>query len=123
MSDNPGTPPRSEHLSRPGGDLHGLRWLASRPGAPRLVFCHATGLSAAPYARLLAPLAEHFEVWALDARGHGRSRAPAQPEALTSWTPYIEDLQAWLAHIGGPVHLAGHSMGSLVSLDTAHRLP
>src|SRR6056300_1475446 len=46
-------------------------------GAPVLHWAHANGFNGRTYAPLLAPLAEHFHIYASDARGHGLSTLPA----------------------------------------------
>ncbi len=91
--------------------------------SPDIVFVHATGFNAMTYRTLLAPLGERFHVWALDARGHGRTTLPARIFGYSSWRRHRDDLIAVLeTHCTAPVTLAGHSMGATVSLLTAgHR--
>jgi pimeloyl-ACP methyl ester carboxylesterase len=105
----------------PGGRLHYLRCGAG----PRLVFLHATGMCAAVYGELLAPLGARFEVIAYDARGHGRSELPSDPRAVPiDWQPYRADLVALVAALGGgPVRLAGHSLGATVAFEAAAAHP
>lgn len=87
---------------------------------PDIVFLHATGFNARTYRSLLAPLAERFHVWALDARGHGLTTLPAHTFGYTSWRRHRDDLIAVLEkYCTAPVTLAGHSMGATVSLLTA----
>ncbi|MEZ5894370.1 MAG: alpha/beta hydrolase [Parvularculaceae bacterium] len=101
-----------------GGTLAGLRWPS--PGKPPLLFCHATGFCASAYKSMLSILSADFDVTALDLRGHGRTRLPADPAALKSWRIHRDDVGAFLdrqAREGWT--LAGHSMGAIVSLLTA----
>ncbi len=98
--------------------------LAGGQGA-RLHFAHATGMNAALYGRLLAPLAEQFAVTASDARGHGFTGLPKVAEELKSWDEFADDLNRLLdvIDVGGPWLLAGHSMGAAVSLLAAAARP
>lgn len=103
----------------PGGRMAGIAFGAETPN-PDIVFMHATGFNARTYRALLAPLGERFHVWALDARGHGRSTLPARTFGYASWRRHREDLIAVLEkHCTAPVTLAGHSMGATVSLLVA----
>jgi pimeloyl-ACP methyl ester carboxylesterase len=91
---------------------------------PDLVFMHATGFNARTYRNMLAPLGEKVSVWAMDARGHGRTALPAGLWGYTSWRRHRDDLIALLEkHTTQPVTLAGHSMGATVSLLVAARRP
>lgn len=92
---------------------------------PRLHLAHATGMNAQLYARLLAPLADEFAVLASDARGHGFTGLPADPDALTSWDQFADDLIRLIDQIdsGQRWLLAGHSMGAAVSLLAAAARP
>lgn len=102
-----------------GGAVAGLRWPS--PGAPPLVFLHATGFCASAYRKTLSGLAPRFDVLALDLRGHGRTRLPADPARLRDWKPYADDVAAVLDGAGfrRPVALAGHSCGATVALLAA----
>ncbi len=92
---------------------------------PRLHFAHATGMNAALYGGLLAPLAGRFAITASDARGHGFSGLDRDPDHLASWDQLAEDLNRLLDAIDGdgPWLLAGHSMGAAVSLLAAAARP
>jgi pimeloyl-ACP methyl ester carboxylesterase len=82
-------------------------------------------MNAALYARLLEPLAGEFRILASDARGHGRTRLPADPDALGGWEDFACDLLDLLDAVdaGTPWLLAGHSMGGTCSLLAAARAP
>ncbi|MDO8290179.1 MAG: alpha/beta hydrolase [Parvibaculum sp.] len=94
---------------------------------PVLHFAHANGFNGMTYRQLLSPLAKHFHIRAWDARGHGLSRLPADPASHANWYIYRDDLIAFLeplvAETGGPVLLAGHSMGGATSLMVAAERP
>lgn len=103
-----------------GGAAAGWRW--RNPGAPRLLFSHATGFCASGYKRMLAPLADAFDIIALDLRGHGRTTLPADPRRLASWEAYGRDLAAALDRLDkleGAARsgwiIAGHSCGATSS--------
>ncbi len=112
-------------ITTPAGPMAVLQWDDAGPDAPRLHFAHATGMNAALYARLLAPLADRFRITASDARGHGQTRLPADPSALKSWNDFAADLAGLLDSIDAdtPWLLAGHSMGAAVSLLAATPRP
>jgi pimeloyl-ACP methyl ester carboxylesterase len=91
------------------------------PTLPCVVFLHGAGLDHSVWALLARAFAHHgFGVLAPDLPGHGRSAgAPlASIAALADWTA------ALIAAAGIPAaRLVGHSMGSLVALETAARHP
>ena len=88
---------------------------------PCIVFLHGAGLDHSVWALLARSFAHHgFGVLAPDFPGHGRSAgAPLSSiAALAEWTA------ALIAAAGAPAaRLVGHSMGSLVALETAARHP
>jgi pimeloyl-ACP methyl ester carboxylesterase len=91
------------------------------PKQPTVVFLHGAGLDHSVWALLARCFAHHgCAVLAPDLPGHGRSAgAPLSSiAALADWTA------ALIATAGVPVaRLVGHSMGSLVALETAARYP
>ena len=91
------------------------------PALPCIVFLHGAGLDHTVWALLARSFAHHgFGVLAPDFPGHGRSAgAPLSSiAALADWTA------ALIAAAGVPAaRLVGHSMGSLVALETAARHP
>lgn len=117
--------PRRQYRSVPEGEVWTLEWTAAGPHAPWLHFAHATGMNAELYRPLLARLSDEFNIVASDARGHGHTRLPADPAAMTSWRTYQDDLGVLLAGYGRtePWLLAGHSMGGTTTLELAARTP
>lgn len=107
------------------GPMAALVWDGAGAGKPWLHFAHATGMNAALYARLLAPLADDFRIIASDARGHGRTRLPADPEALGGWEDFAGDLMGLIDAVDAetPWLLAGHSMGGTCSLLASAHAP
>ena len=91
------------------------------PALPCVVFLHGAGLDHSVWALLARSFAHHgFGVLAPDLPGHGSSAgAPlASIDALADWTA------ALIAAAGiQAAQLVGHSMGSLVALETAVRHP
>jgi len=108
---------RIHEISSLRGPLSALE-IPGPPGPP-LVFSHANGFNALTYLPLFERLRDRWTIWALDARGHGRSTLDADPHTLRDWNPYRDDLLAFLDHLDRPVYLAGHSLGSVVSLMAA----
>lgn len=89
------------------------------PSLPTVVFLHGAGMDHSVWALLSRSFAHHgFGVLAPDLPGHGRSAgAPlTSVAALADWAAALIDAA------GGPAtRLVGHSMGSLVALETAAR--
>ena len=88
---------------------------------PAVVFIHGAGFDHSSWALHTRWFAHHgFGVLALDLPGHGRSAGPslASIAEMADWTA------ALLTAAGvSKAHLIGHSMGSLISLETAARHP
>ena len=91
------------------------------PALPLAVFIHGAGLDHSVWALLARWFANHgCTVLAPDLPGHGRSAGEplATIAAIADWTAaLIEASQA------GPARIIGHSMGSLVAIETAARHP
>mgnify|MGYP001026507701 CR=1 FL=1 len=94
------------------------------PSLPTLVFLHGAQLDHFVWKPLVSRFAgDGLNVLAPDLPGHGASSGPRLPgiEALADW------LVALLMKVspGGtaPLVLVGHSMGSLIALEAATRLP
>lgn len=121
-----GPDPVRQTQTREEGNQSYLEWKLA-DGLPALHFAHANGFNGLTYRRLLAPLAERFHIRAWDARGHGQTTLTADPATQTNWYRYGDDLVALLEDFaeksGGPVLLAGHSMGGTTSIFAAARRP
>ena len=91
------------------------------PALPTFVFLHGAQNDHSVWALQSRYLAHHgYSVLAVDLPGHGRSSGPA----LHS----IEEMAAWVLELMAAAGvrraiLAGHSMGSLIALEAAHRAP
>lgn len=82
-----------------------------------VVFLHANGFNAGTYRSVLGPLSDRLHILAIDQQGHGRSAQRASSEGRRNWTDLRDDLVALLDALpGGPVVLAGHSLGGAASL-------
>lgn len=89
-----------------------------------VMWLHATGFNAITYESILEPLGGQMHAAALDLRGHGRSKLPANPRKLKSWNKFRDDVIQVLEKTApeGAV-LGGHSMGATVALLVAGKRP
>lgn len=89
---------------------------------PDVVLVHGWCSSRHMWDDILGALSQHFRCWTLDLPGFGDSAKP--PEAWYTIPNYTAWLLAFLdAQALHQVHLVGHSMGGLVSLDLASQRP
>ncbi len=102
------------------GDISAVHFgLRSNP--LKLVMLHANGFNAMSYRQVLAPLGVH--ALALDLRGHGMSTLPADPEALSTWRTFRDDIVEFFdRYVDGPVVVAGHSFGAVSGMLAAQSL-
>ena len=102
-------------------------WSSGGAGKPVLHWAHANGFNGETYDPLLAPLADAFDIYAADARGHGLTNLPAEPEKMTGWDIYRDDLIPLVEHLadkaGEKIWLGGHSMGGCASIMVAAKRP
>jgi pimeloyl-ACP methyl ester carboxylesterase len=85
---------------------------------PPLVLVHAGFVDRTIWGPSLPLLAQHYTVYALDRRGHGRSDPyPVDHDIEREY----EDVVALIAAVGAPVALLGHSSGACVALHAARR--
>ncbi|MGD9172562.1 MAG: alpha/beta hydrolase [Desulfobacterales bacterium] len=102
------------------GSFHYIDWGGSGPVAH---FAHATGLCAGTYTPLADRLRTHLKILGMDDRGHGRTRAPADPKRLKNWDIFVDDLERFIESLDKPVIAMGHSRGATVSLLLAVKRP
>jgi pimeloyl-ACP methyl ester carboxylesterase len=89
-------------------------------GSPVLVL-HGGTSSIAGQAHIIGLLASHYEVIAVDTRGHGRSTLNDQP---MSYPLLADDIAKLLDQLAvGPVIIVGHSDGGTVGLILASKYP
>ena len=91
------------------------------------VFFHATGFNSETYQILFEKLKNQFDnqinIYALDQRGHGLSKAKSDHNKLKSWDIFVEDGKEFIDSIQGPVICSGHSMGSIIAAKIASLYP
>ena len=98
-----------------GGEEH-------KPGRDNIVFIHGSGMNHTVWTLLARFWAKAgLNVVALDLSGHGLSGG----EPLASIEQNAEFVSEVVQQLGvtGPVNIVGHSMGSLVALETAALVP
>ena len=110
----------SKSVDASDGKFHYIDWGGNGPLAH---FSHATGLCAGVYTPLAAQLTDGLHLIGLDDRGHGRTRAAADPKMLRSWNTFASDLEFFFEQFGEPVVAMGHSRGAVASLLLAARRP
>ena len=91
------------------------------------IFFHATGFNAETYRILFEKLKTQFEdqinIYAIDQRGHGLSKARSDHAQLKSWDIFVEDGKEFIDSIEGSVVCSGHSMGSIIAAKIASLYP
>src|SRR5208282_1701188 len=109
-------------LGRDGGTVFAATGGAAfEPKRPVVVFLHGAGMDHSVWTLQARYFAHHGRsVLALDLPGHGRSHGP-QPASIEA---YADWLAALIAAAGVErAALVGHSMGALITLETAARAP
>jgi len=125
--ENPTLPPQFAEMfivqSTKNVEVSAYRVVASPIGAPALIFAHANGFNAGCYRPFLARLSKHFQVFAYDARGHGRSGSPSGDiKNGFAMIRFAEDLGVLVNKVrniigsGTPLHFASHSVGGLAAV-------
>ncbi|MGA9435454.1 MAG: alpha/beta hydrolase [Roseobacter sp.] len=105
------TRPRSEGAGA-------LAYFAHGDGPP-LVLIHGVGLRAEAWCGVMPELADQHRVLCIDMPGHGASGQ----EGTRTLDDFVGRVVAFVDALVGPVYLAGHSMGALLSIEVAARLP
>ncbi|MGK7888990.1 MAG: alpha/beta fold hydrolase [Leptolyngbyaceae cyanobacterium] len=92
-----------------------------QPSPPSLLLVHGFGASTDHWRKNIAELKEHFDVWAIDLLGFGRS---GKPDITYSSDVWCDQLHHFITEkIGNPVVLAGNSLGGYASLCVAAHYP
>jgi pimeloyl-ACP methyl ester carboxylesterase len=102
------------------GNFHFIDWGGKGPLAH---FSHATGFCAGTYTPLAARLKPYLKMLGMDDRGHGRTKAPANPRELKNWDIFVDDLERFVDDLAEPVIAMGHSRGATVSMLLAIKRP
>ena len=88
-----------------------------------LVLCHGLSGDTQAWVNQLPAFSRRYQVVVWDARGHGLSDSPADPEAY-GLKVFAEDLRRLLDHLNiDHAYLAGHSMGGGVAVRFATTYP
>src|SRR5437879_880800 len=84
-----------------------LNYAEGPPAGPPLVLLHGTGGRWQVWEYLLPQLTPHWQVYALDLRGHGKSGRVARQYRVVDYT---RDVVAFIEHLSEPAVLIGHSL-------------
>lgn len=87
---------------------------------PPLLLVHGSTGTRARWSSVMAPLGQHYTVYAMDRRGRGLSAIEAGPYSLRR---EAEDVAAVAEAAGGGVYVVGHSYGALAVLEAALLTP
>lgn len=95
-----------------------------RAGAQPMLFAHANGFCASAYRQMFEALGDRFDVFAVDLRGHGRSRLPATVEGHRSTKIFGDDLRQARTALAPLIDrrdwvMAGHSLGGVAAAGAA----
>jgi pimeloyl-ACP methyl ester carboxylesterase len=110
----------------PTGDARPAEPPADAP-RERALYVHGLGGAATNWTDFAGLLAVRFEGWALDLPGFGQS-APPRRYSMQRHVQAVVDVLEWIVARPGPgqgepVHLAGNSLGGLVTVVVAARRP
>ena len=87
-----------EYIAGSDGNFSFINWGGHGPTAH---FSHATGLCAGVYTPLAQRLRSRMKMVGMDDRGHGRTRAPADPKKLKNWDIFADDLELVSSRVKG----------------------
>lgn len=90
------------------------------PSAEPLLMLHGGAWCWQEYLSLIPSLSRRWHVYALDARGNGRSGWAPEHYRLEDFT---DDVVAFMGQLDKPAVLVGHSIGGVVALMAAARFP
>ncbi len=89
---------------------------------PALLLSHGNGLNAGMWAAVLPMLVNRFHCFGIDLRGHGAAREVSDGYSVDR-ERFGEDILACVDAVGGPVRLAGHSLGGAAAVYAALARP
>lgn len=113
--------PRRRSFALPDGELSALDF-GDEAQPVSVIFVHANGFNAQTYRQALQPLSGALRILAIDLRGHGLSRLPADPDPHRNWNVFAHDLLKVIDALGsGELILSGHSMGATTCILAAAR--
>ena len=105
------TRPRSEGAGA-------LAYFTEGEGLP-IVFIHGVGLRAEAWCGVIPYISRHYRAVCIDMPGHGASPL----EGAAALTDFVDRIIRFVEALDGPVRLVGHSMGALLSVEVAARMP
>lgn len=98
-----------------------LNYVVGPDHGPALVFIPAQMDMWESHQKIMLPLAQHFQVFVIDVRGHGKSDWTTGDY---SWASIGRDMTAFMERVvQRPAILSGNSSGGLIALWTAANLP
>lgn len=102
--------------------VNGVRsWYSTHGSGDPLVLLHGGFSDSRDFEQNLGRLADRFQVYLLDRRGHGRTPDVDGPVTLEM---LADDVSAFITDVvGGPAHVVGYSSGGVVALAAAVRRP
>ncbi|MGF1540063.1 MAG: alpha/beta fold hydrolase [Pleurocapsa sp.] len=104
-----------------GNSIYYLRSGNKQPHRPPLLLVHGFGASTDHWRKNIIQLQEHFQVWAIDLLGFGRSAKPNREYSGNLWREQLHDFITEV--IGEPTVLAGNSLGGYAALCVAAEYP
>ena len=118
MTEGLDTMAQSHMIDLPAGRFHYLSWGTERTELPSVLLLHGITSSAQSWVRVGPALADRYQVYALDMRGHGDSIKP--PQGAYGLRQTADDAVAFIEALGleRPV-LFGHSWGGATALVLA----
>ena len=108
----------------PHADIDGVKiyYESHGQGFP-LVLCHGISGDTEAWVNQVPAFSQRYQVITWDARAHGRSDSPQDPNAY-GLTRFADDLKGLLDHLGiESAHIGGLSMGGSVTLHFGIRYP
>ena len=100
-----------------------LNYAEGPKSGPPMLLVHGGTVAWQHLMPLIPALSEHWHVFAVDLRGHGKSGRVKDEEQYHA-VDYARDISTFLRQqVNQPVVLMGHSLGSLASLATTSLVP
>jgi len=96
-------------------------YLAGGEDKPKLLFFHGFNFFCELYAPILNCLAQHFRVLCADLPGHGETGpTPDEQYPVSCFLDCAWDLMRHVGWEGQKIHIAGHSMGGMLTCEAAN---
>ena len=117
--------PEDGFIEANGIRLHYLHWRsATSEDLPPMLLLHATGFLARLWQPVAEALANRFDVYGYDTRGHGDSDKPPPRGDTYHWRNLVADLRGFCDALGlRGVAIAGHSSGGAAAAYLAATHP